>query len=313
MRKTCLDAVHELARRDSRVIFIGSDLGAGVLDDFKREMPERFFMEGIAEAHIIGMAAGLARDGYIPYVNTIATFLTRRCYEQVAVDLCLDNLPVHLIGNGGGLVYAPLGPTHIAIEDIALMRALPNMTVVAPTDAAEVARLMPLTLDQPGPTYIRLAKGGDPIVSREGDGFEIGRAILLREPGEALIVATGVMVNRSLAAAEALEAEGVRAGVLNVHTVKPLDEERIATLARGVDAVVTVEEHSIIGGLGSAVTDCLVERLGRHLPAIERIGIPDTFTEQYGSQDSLLDMYGLQAPHIAGRVRRALGPLAKAS
>ena len=134
MRKTSLDTVYEMARNDPRVVFIGSDLGAGTLDQFKEEMPERFFMEGVTEQNIIGMAAGLAMEGYIPYVNTIATFITRRCFEQVAVDLCLHNLPVRLIGNGGGLVYAPLGPTHLAVEDMAIMRSLPNMTVVAPVD-----------------------------------------------------------------------------------------------------------------------------------------------------------------------------------
>src|ERR1700733_13452357 len=147
MRKEAMAGIYELAQRDPRVVFIGSDLGAGTLDDMRREMPDRWFMEGVSEQAIIGMAAGLAMDGFIPYINTIATFLTRRCYEQVAVDLCLHKLPVRLLASGGGPVSAPLGPTHIAIEDIAIMRALPNMTVVAPADAEEMKRLMPQTLD----------------------------------------------------------------------------------------------------------------------------------------------------------------------
>src|SRR5579885_2620113 len=142
MRATCLNMVHDLAKRDKRVLFIGSDLSPGLLADMRREMPERWYMEGITEANVIGMAAGLAMEGYIPYVNTIATFITRRCFEQVAVDLCLHDLPVRLIGNGGGLVYAPLGPTHVAMEDIAIMRALPDMTIVCPTDAPEMNRFM---------------------------------------------------------------------------------------------------------------------------------------------------------------------------
>ena len=181
MRATCLNMVYDLAKRDKRVIFIGSDLSPGLLDDMKKEMPDRWYMEGITEANVIGMAAGLAMEGYIPYVNTIATFITRRCYEQVAVDLCLHELPVRLIGNGGGLVYAPLGPTHLAIEDIATMRALPNMTVVAVCDAEEMKRFMDASLDWPGPIYIRLAKGFDPIVSEEKHAFEIGKAIVMRE------------------------------------------------------------------------------------------------------------------------------------
>ena len=180
MRQTCLNMVYDLAKRDKRVLFIGSDLSPGLLGDMKKEMPERWYMEGITEANVIGMAAGFAMEGYIPYVNTIATFITRRCYEQVAVDLCLHDLPVRLIGNGGGLVYAPLGPTHLAIEDIAIMRALPNMTVTAVCDAKEMVRLMNCTLDWPNPIYIRLAKGGDPVVSRDENGFAIGKAIPMR-------------------------------------------------------------------------------------------------------------------------------------
>ena len=147
MRQACLDMVYEMAKADERILFIGSDLGVGTLDKFKQKMPRRFFMEGISEANIIGVAAGLALEGKVPYVNTIATFITRRCFEQVVVDLCLHNANVRLIGNGGGLVYAPLGPTHEAIEDIAIMRALPNMTIVVPADADEMRRLMPKTID----------------------------------------------------------------------------------------------------------------------------------------------------------------------
>ena len=175
----------------------------------------------------------------MPYVNTIATFLTRRCYEQVAVDLCLHNLPVRLIANGGGLVYAPLGPTHQAIEDIAIMRALPNMTVVCPCDADETARLMEQTLDWTGPIYIRLAKGGDAIVSKAEHGFEIGKAILMRAARRrAVMVTTGIMLQRALAAADLLAAQGIRAGILHMHTVKPLDTEALLQAIRGARLVV---------------------------------------------------------------------------
>src|SRR4051812_18754458 len=196
MRKTCVDMVYELAKKDKRVVFIGSDLSPGLLKEMKAEFPDRFYMEGVAEQNLIGMAAGLALDGFIPYVNTIATFITRRCYEQVAIDLCLHDLPVRLIGNGGGYVYAPLGPTHEAIEDIAIMRALPNMTVTAVCDADEMTRLMNASLDWPHPIYIRLAKGGDPIISREERGFAIGKAIDMIDgetgASDVLLIATGV-------------------------------------------------------------------------------------------------------------------------
>lgn len=299
MRKTCLNMIYELAKQDERIVFIGSDIGPGVLDEMKREMPDRWYMEGIAEQNVIGMAAGLAMEGFIPYVNTIATFITRRCYEQVALDLCLHNLPVRLIGNSGGLVYAPLGPTHMAIEDMAIMRSLPNMTVVAPADADEMARLMRHTPDMAGPAYIRLGKGGDPIVSRENDGFEIGKSILLREGGDVLLVATGVMVGRALAAADILAGQGISCAVLNMHTVKPIDHVRLSEFAAKARLVVTIEEHTIVGGLGGAVLESLSDTPGGKIPPVKRLGIPDTYTKDYGSQDSLLEGYGLQPDGIA--------------
>ncbi|MDP6341960.1 MAG: transketolase C-terminal domain-containing protein, partial [Alphaproteobacteria bacterium] len=272
MRKTCLDTVYELAKQDERVVFIGSDLGAGTLDQFRDEMPDRFFMEGVAEQNLIGMAAGLAMEGYIPFVNTIATFITRRCYEQVAVDLCLHDLPVKLIANGGGLVYAPLGPTHLAVEDIAIMRALPRMTVVAPCDKEEMRRFVPQALDLGGPCYIRLAKGGDEVVSRPENGFEIGRAIELRPGGKVLLVGTGITSTRALHAAEELAADGIDCGVLHMHTVKPLDGEAILSRLPGVDLLVTVEEHTLVGGLGSAVADLLLDQAATAAGRLLRLG-----------------------------------------
>lgn len=311
MRKACLDMVHELARRDDRVVFIGSDLAPGLLGEMRDEFPSRYYMEGISEQHVVGMAAGLAMDGWVPYVNTIATFITRRCHEQVAVDLCLHDLPVRLIGNGGGLVYAPLGPTHQAIDDIAIMRVLPNMTVVAPADAEEMRRFMERTPEWPHPIYIRLGKGGDPVVSRDDGEFVIGRAYLLRDAtgpktGMALLVSTGVATQRALSAAEALSAEGIACRVLHMPTIKPLDIETLTALAVESAVVVTVEEHSVIGGLGSAVTDALVERLDGRLPRLRRIGIPDVFAKKYGGQDGLMADFGISAANIAAVTRGAL-------
>ena len=302
MRKTCLDMVYELAKRNPRVVFIGSDLGVGTLDQFREEMPERFFMEGVSEQNIIGMAAGLAMDGFIPYVNTIATFITRRCYEQVAVDLCMHDLPVRLIANGGGTVYAPLGPTHLAIEDIAIMRALPRMTVLAPCDADEMRRLMPQTTDLQGPCYIRLAKGGDEVVSSDAAEAEIGKAITMRPGGGVLLIGTGVTTTRALHAADLLSTRGIDCGLIHLHTVKPLDEATLLAAAERADAVVTVEEHTTVGGLGSAVADLLLERMPGRTPAMLRLGIPDRFPDKYGSQDDLLEYYGLQPAQIAERV-----------
>ena len=307
MRKTALDCVYKLSKIDGRVVFVGSDLGPGVLDKMKTEFPERFFMEGVSEQYIIGMAAGLAMEGFIPYVNTIATFLTRRCYEQVAVDLCMHDLPVRLIANGGGGVYAPLGPTHLAIEDIAIMRALPNMAVVAPCDADEMNRLMMSTLEWPHPIYIRLAKGGDRVVSAEQNGFELGKSIKMKDGVDGLFITTGVMTQLALETAEVLKAQGVDVGVLHVHTIKPFDTSGVVSAIESVKAVVTVEEHIVNGGLGSAVLESCSELHAELLSKISRIGIPDKFATEYGSQSSLLKHWGITSDNLVTEMMKKLG------
>jgi transketolase len=309
MRATCVNMIYELAKRDKRPLFIGSDLSPGMLDGMRKEMPDRWYMEGITEQNLIGMSAGLALEGYMPYANTIATFITRRCYEQVAVDLCIHDLPVRLIANGGGLVYAPLGPTHLAIEDIAIMRALPNMTVTAVCDAKEMVRLMNCTLDWPHPIYIRLAKGGDKIVSKDENGFAIGKAIPMRKARSkrsVVLMATGVMTTNCLDAAELLAKDGVDVSVVHFHTVKPLDEEAVLDFARDAQLVVTVEEGVKIGGFGSAVTDVLVEKLGGALPPVMRLGLPDAFPNKYGLQEDLFEVYGLNPEQIADAVAKTV-------
>ncbi len=306
MRRTCLDMVFELAKKDPRVVFVGSDLGPGVLDQMKTEMPERFYMEGVSEQAIIGIAAGLAMEGFIPYVNTIATFITRRCFEQVAVDLCLHDLPVRLIANGGGLVYAPLGPTHLAIEDVGILRPLPNMTIVAPSDASEMRRFMETSLDCPHPIYIRLGKGGDPVIDENTEGFEIGKGYILREGNDVVVFSTGVMTGRVLTAAEELAAQGIDCRVVHLPTIKPLDDACILSATKRMKAIVTVEEHTRIGGLGSAIVELLSDQSSRALPNVTRIGLPDTFPTQYGSQDSMMDFYGLQPPELVQTIERAI-------
>ena len=307
MRKTALECVHKLAQHDKRVLFIGSDLGHGVLEKMKNELPDQFFMEGVSEQYIIGMAAGLAMEGFIPYVNTIATFLTRRCYEQVAVDLCMHDLPVRLIANGGGGVYAPLGPTHLAVEDIAIMRALPNMAVVAPCDADEMNRLMMSTLEWPHPIYIRLAKGGDRVVSAEQNGFELGKSIKMKTGADGMFITTGVMTQLALETAEILKGDGVDVGVLHVHTIKPFDASGVISAIENVKAVVTVEEHIVNGGLGSAVLESCSELRPELLSKISRIGIPDKFATEYGSQGSLLKHWGITADNLVAAMMKKLG------
>jgi len=304
MRKTSLDMVYELARQDKRIFFIGSDLGIGTLKQFKAEMPDRFLMEGVSEANVVTMAAGLALEGKIVYVNTIATFLTRRCFEQVVLDLCLHKTNVRLIASGGGVVYAPLGPTHEAIEDIAIFRCLPRMTILAPADAEEMRRLMPTTVDHQGPIYIRLGKGGEPVVTNPNMPFKIGQAYAMREGSDALIVSTGITLKACLDAATSLAASGIQAAVLHVPTVKPFDRDTFLELAGPVPVVISVEEHTIIGGLGSAVAEVLAEADLKAPKRFRRIGIPDVFPDQYGSQATLLKRYDITTERIVSTIQQ---------
>lgn len=303
MRKACLEAVYQLAKADPRVVFMGSDLGAGTLKAFRSEMPERFLMEGISEAHIVGMAAGMGLEGCIVYINTIATFLTRRCFEQIVIDLCLHQTPVRLLGSGGGLVYAPLGPTHEAIEDIAILRAIPGMTILAPADAVEMQALMAKTLDWPGPIYVRIAKGGDAIVTADRtDIVEIGRARTFGEGSDGLLITTGVMLQVCLEAASAARRDGLELSVLHLPTIKPLDVEAIRAAARRSPVVLSVEEHTIVGGLGSAVAEVLAEDVFPQRPLFRRLGLPDAFPEHYGSQADHWRHHDLTPEKVAAAV-----------
>lgn len=306
MRKVATNGIYELAKRDPRVVFVGSDLRSGLLEEMRTSMPDRFYMEGVSEAILIGMAAGLAFEGYMPYVNTIATFLTRRCLEQVAIDVALHNLPVRLLGSGGGAVYAPLGPTHMAIEDMALLRTMPNMTVVAPCDAPEMQRAMDASLAWDGPIYLRVAKGGDPVISRPDLPFEFGRAIKLRDGDDVVFMGTGVATTQALEAAEILARDGLDAGVLHLHTVKPLDSEAIIAAAGSARLIVSVEEHTLIGGLGSAIAELFVDQ-GITTPLV-RLGFPDKYWHEYGNQDHILELAGLLAPQLAATVRARIRP-----
>ena len=306
MRKTALNYVYQLAKEHRNVVFVGSDLGPGVLDNMKKQMPARFFMEGVSEQHIIGMSAGLALEGFIPYVNTIATFLTRRCFEQIAMDLCLHNLPVKLIANGGGLVYAPLGPTHLALEDFAILRILPNMTILAPCDALEMKALMKCSLDWNKPTYIRLGKGGDKIISNNQENYEIGKSVIIKKPEKCMFVTTGVMTQIALDACEILEKEGIKCGLIHNHTVKPIDIDCLLSWIPKVEATISVEEHFRTGGMGSLILEILNDNLGANSVNFSRIGIPDKFTQNYGSQKSLLDSMKITPMFLAEQMKLKL-------
>ena len=295
-------ALVELARSRHEVVCIGADLtGPTETDLFRDAIPGRFFNIGMAEANAVGIAAGMARAGDLPFVHTFSVFASRRAYDQIAMQVAYPRLSVKLIGFMPGLT-TPGGVTHQAIEDVALMRALPNMTVIEPADARQTRAAVTAIADHPGPVYLRLKRGEVPVL-RDGQDrpFRIGEVEVVRQGADAVVFASGLMVTLALAAAEQLAAEGMSIGVANVHTVKPLDTQAVCRIAADAGAIVIAENHTVIGGLGSAIAQALL--LGGVRCAASQVGIPDTFAEG-ASAAYLFDKYGLSTAAIIDACRR---------
>ena len=288
MREACLNTIYKLAKKNKKIVFIGSDLGPGVMDNFKKKIPKRFFMEGVSEQSIIGIASGLAKEGFIPYVNTIATFLTRRCFEQIVIDICLHNLPVRLIGNGGGLVYAPLGPTHMAIDDLAIMRSIPNIKIIVPCDAYEMKKTIQDTVNYKCPIYIRLAKGGEKIISNNKNIVQIQKGNFFIKPKKYLFISTGIASQIALEAAKYINKKKQLCGVLHLGVIKPLDFKTVRSVIKKVKKVIIVEEAFKDGGLGTSILESMSENLKSHVHKICRIGLQNKFISNYGDQHNLL-------------------------
>lgn len=300
MRKAALAQIADLIDVDPRVVFVGSDLGTGTLAEAIALHPERVLMEGIAEQHIVGMSAGLALEGFVPYVHTIGTFLTRRALEQVTIDVALHGLPVRLIASGGGMVYAPLGPTHEAIDDLALMRAIPGMAIFCPIDPQEMREVIAALVAIPGPAYVRLGKGSEPIVTEAG--FVPGAPRILRQGSRVLAITTGSIGHEVIAAAEMLNAGEVT--VAHLPTVSPLDVKAVLALMAQHDVTLVVEEHLPSGGLWTAVVEASV-RCG-HLGRIHQASLPAGFATAYGSQRQHWEAAGLTAEHLSARIRELM-------
>jgi len=301
MRNAFAAALTEMAGLDEQIVLLSGDIGNRLFDTFRERFPSRFYNCGVAEANMTGMAAGMALCGLRPFTYTITPFATTRVIEQIRVDICYHNVPVTIVGTGSGLSYASLGPTHHSCEDVGIMRCFPNLTVVCPADSAEVGPALRATLNLPGPAYIRLGKKGEPVVHRSPPNFEIGRGIIMREGADVCLLGMGTMTAVALEAAALLEAAGVSARVVSMHTVKPLDEALLAESFARFPVVGVVEEHSIIGGLGSAVAEWLARRApgGARL---EVFGTPDLFLSEAGSQTYMRQKCGLTAELIAERM-----------
>jgi transketolase len=297
-------ALVELARRRPDIICLGADLTRQTETDlFRDQIPERFINVGMAEANMIGIAGGLARAGHTVFVNSFGVFCTRRCYDQVAMAVAYPNLNVKIVGFMPG-VSSPGGPSHQATDDIALMRALPNMTVVDLTDATEITQAVSAVADHDGPVYLRLKRGEIPVIFDETHRFSMRKAQVLVRGTDVCIVAAGMMVPAALAAAETLTAHGLSTAVVNSPVIKPLDAETILRQGRTARLIISAENHSIVGGLGSAVAEALAEA-GIGVP-LRRIGLDDVFAES-GSREFLFEKYGLGVRNIVQTAWAHLG------
>ena len=298
-------ALLALAEADPRIVCLSGDLTRQCeVDLFRDALPERFFNAGMAEANMMGVAGGLARRGHIPFVHTFGVFATRRAYDQVAMAIAYPNLPVRIVGFMPGL-SSPGGPSHQAIDDVALMRALPNMTVIDVADAIETEQAVPAIVDHPGPVYLRLKRGEIPVLFDETHDFRLDRAQIIQPGADVALLASGMMLSVAISAATALAEHDVSAAVVNVPVLKPLDAATVRTVCAGVRAVTTVENHSIVGGLGSAVAETLAEAgLGRPL---RRIGVPDTFAEGAQTAAFLFERYGLSTRAVISEAWSVLG------
>lgn len=293
----------EAAEKNPDIVAIGADITGSTRGDwFQKKFPDRFISVGIAEQNQMCIAAGMSLKGKIPFVCNYGVFLAGRAWEQIRTTVCYNNLNVKLAGAHGGISVGPDGATHQALEEIALMRCLPNMTVVVPTDAIETKKATLCSTQINGPVYIRFGREKVPTITSEDTPFEIGKAYCCREGLDVAIIACGAMVYESLVAADQLKAEGISAAVINNHTIKPMDQETIIEAAKNTGAVVTVEEHQVMGGMGSAVAEVLAQN---HPVPVKMLGVMDRFGES-GEPNVLMKEFGLTSDHIVKSVKEVL-------
>jgi transketolase len=298
MRTAFFRTLLELAERDPRIFLVVGDLGFGVVEPFAKRFPERFLNAGVAEQNMTSIAAGLALSGKLVFTYSIANFPTLRCLEQVRNDVCYHKANVKIVAVGGGLGYGSLGMTHHATEDLAILRVLPGMTVVAPGDPAEAEGATRAVAEHPGPCYLRLGRVGERRIHGPELNFQLGKAILVRPGNDLTLISTGGILEVCVDAAEQLARRGIEARLLSMPTVKPLDDQAVIAAARETRAVITVEEHSVIGGLGGAVAELLAEKREVHAPLL-RLGLPSAFLPMAGSQEYLREQLGLTPARIA--------------
>lgn len=308
MRNAFADELMKVAERDERVVFLSGDIGNRLFDKFKAKFPNRFYNCGVAEQNMMGMAAGLAMCGLRPICYTITPFTTTRCLEQIRVDVCYHHVPVVIAGVGAGLCYAELGATHHACEDIAFLRMLPTMSVVCPGDPVEVRGALDAAIQHSGPVYIRMGKKGEPVVHASRPEFTIGKAITLSRGDDVALLSTGTMLPAVVRTGEMLRELGIHAEVVSFHTVKPLDEALLVDVFARCTVVATIEEHSILGGLGGAVAEWLADRAPEKARLL-RIGTSDQFLHEAADEEYARRHFGLDVESMTTRIAEKFNTL----
>lgn len=304
MRKAFLNTLVEEARNDSRIFLITPDIGFSLLEPFMTEFPDRFYNVGVAEQNAVSIAAGLALSGLIPFVYTINPFVCMRPYEQIRVDVAYMNTNVRIVGVGAGFSYGSAGATHHSIEDIAIMRCLPNMTVICPGDPWEVTKAVKASINYKGPMFIRLGKQGEPIINNPKAKFVIGKAITVRNGKDAYIITTSNTLEMSDQVCDLLTKYNINASLISMHTMKPFDNKLIKNLLKTGKPIFTIEEHSLIGGLGSAVSEIIAE--SNYCPVFKRFGLEDKFSHYVGGHNFLREKYGLTKELIAQKILKKI-------
>lgn len=305
MRNAFKSELNSIALKDDRIMLLSGDIGNRMFDEYKINFPNRFLNCGVAEANMMSMAAGMAMCGLVPITYTITPFTTIRCLEQIKIDVCYHNVPVIIVGVGSGLSYGELGVTHHSCDDIAFLRVLPNMTVLCPGDSFEVKLALRKAVELNGPVYIRLGKKGEPLVYKEEPQFQIGKGNILSAGEDVCLLSTGTVLPLVVKAGDELNSKGISTAVISFHTVKPLDKELLQEVFCKFKIVVTVEEHSLLGGFGSAIAEYVVTQENNTANLIS-IGISDEFYYDARNHDQACESYGLTSSNIVKRVENMI-------
>jgi len=303
MRNAFADEMTKLSIKHNKVVMLSGDIGNRLFDKFKDANPDRFMNCGIAEANMVGLAAGMALIGLRPFIYTITPFTTTRCLEQIKLDACYHKLPVVIVGTGSGLSYAELGATHHSCEDLAILRVFPEISVLAPADEVELRQALRAVLKLDGPVYIRIGKKGEKILPKKNDDFTIGRSITVRDGKDVCLIGTGTIMPEILGAAEALSNNGISCRVESCHTIKPLDNIMLDEVFDKFSLIGVAEEHYKVGGLFSAIAESYISKKTKNVRFLG-FGVPDQFIHEVGTQEYVRERFGLTAKAIAKEVLR---------